>query len=181
MPQSRLPEDQNTADVTTWRYVGHLLPTEPADGNPLIVDVLERTASPSDKLVRSETQYNGDGTFYSMQGETVYWCYQRPMPAEYLTEEEASAGLDVSGYGHKWRKSKAAYKSLLQANELCAADYWLAVRLHFLELGGCYLSERTERGAEQPMTSLEMRMATQSAAIQASRQSWAPPQKVRQG
>lgn len=178
MPQNKLPEDHKTDDITTWRYVGFQLPFMPADGSPLLVDVLERTASPDNKLVRSETQYNGDGTFYSMQGETVYWCYQRPMPAEYLTEEEASAGLDVSGYAGKWRKAK---QSVLAPPEVAVADYWLAVRLYFLELGGCYLTQRTVPSPEQPLTSLERRMAVQQAAIQASRAGYSEPQKVREG
>lgn len=178
MSQSKLPEDHNTADTTTWRYVGHLLPAMPSDGSPLLVDVIERTCSPDNRLVRSDTQYNGDGTFYSIQGKAVYWSYQRPMPAEYLTEAEASVDLDVCGYAGKWKSAKL---STIAPPEVAEADYWLAVRLCFLELGGSYPVERPEPEPARPLTSLERRIAIQQAAIGASRNNYTGPQKVRQG
>lgn len=144
---SNLPLDKKTADTSTWRYIGHALPDLDAVPGALILDVLQRTPAPGNKLVYCETQYLGNGEFHGVYGETVYWSYQRPMPTEYLTEAEASADLDVCGYAGKWAKAKASCALALEECEMCPADYWLAVRLHFLELGGGWLSERPQRVA----------------------------------
>jgi hypothetical protein len=57
-------------------------------------------------------------------------------------EQEVSEDLDICGYAGKWKSAKegvAREKPLLLGE-----SYWEAVRTYFLELGGCYLSERTE-------------------------------------
>lgn len=52
----------------------------------------------------------------------------------YKSEQEAAEGLDICGYSGKWKKAKASQKD--------GSLYWYRVRIYFLELGGCYLSER---------------------------------------
>ena len=60
----------------------------------------------------------------------------------YSTEAEAKEGLDTCGYAGKWKSAKESVSS--EKPTLVGPAYWDAVRLHFLELGGCWLSERCE-------------------------------------
>jgi hypothetical protein len=57
-------------------------------------------------------------------------------------EEEASEDLDICGYAGKWKSAKEGVTR--DQPKLSGSAYWDAVRTYYLELGGCYLSERTE-------------------------------------
>jgi hypothetical protein len=96
---------------------------------------------------------------------------------KFATEEEAKTDLDTCGYAGKWASAKRGLAS--ERPHLSGPAYWDAVRLYFLELGGCWLSQRTTPAPAAPLTPLQQRMAVQAAAIAASRQSYTPPQKVR--
>lgn len=65
---------------------------------------------------------------------------------KYATEEEATTDLDTCGYAGKWKSAKEYIAR--QKPSLIGAAYWDAVRLHFLELGGCWLSERCQHTNE---------------------------------
>lgn len=60
---------------------------------------------------------------------------------KFSTEEDARIGLDVSGYWGKWNKAKIAVASKMGWQPTLPA-FWDAVRLYFLELGGCWLAEK---------------------------------------
>lgn len=70
---------------------------------------------------------------------------QEAMAVDEELEEQVSADLDICGYAGKWKKAQAYITN--QKPDLARPDYWQAVRNHFLELGGCYLSERTPPAA----------------------------------
>lgn len=57
-------------------------------------------------------------------------------------EEEVSEDLDICGYAGKWKSAKEGVTR--EKPDLSGSAYWDAVRTYFLELGGCYLSERCE-------------------------------------
>jgi len=57
-------------------------------------------------------------------------------------EEEASEDLDICGCAGKWKSAKDGVTR--DKPGLDGSAYWDAVRTYFLELGGCYLSERCE-------------------------------------
>lgn len=57
-------------------------------------------------------------------------------------EVEVSEDLDICGYAGKWKSAKESVAR--EKPSLNGSAYWDAVRTYFLELGGCYLSERCE-------------------------------------
>jgi hypothetical protein len=86
----------------------------------------------------------------------------------YSTEREAKEGLDTCGYAGKWKKAKESVSA-----ELTGPAYWDAVRLDFLEVGGCWLIERCECAAADA--------APQRAFPIIPQVPYQEPQKVRQG
>jgi hypothetical protein len=53
-------------------------------------------------------------------------------------EETAKQGLNVKGYGFKWRQAKRLAESNERKDDNRLLPYWERVRLIFLELGGEY-------------------------------------------
>lgn len=58
-----------------------------------------------------------------------------------MIEEQGKEGLNTAGYAGKWKNAKSFVKRH-NTNPVLAEEYWAAVRLHFLELGGEYLNQR---------------------------------------
>ena len=67
------------------------------------------------------------------------------MTAEQIAKQIAAEGLDVRGYHGKWVTAQRLAKANERTDYKHLLPYWERVRLLFLELGGCYLSQRKSR------------------------------------
>lgn len=64
-----------------------------------------------------------------------------------MDQEEAIAkqGLNLSGYGFKWRQAQGLVDNGAVRGDILLLPYWEQVRLTFLELGGEYDKAGTKK------------------------------------
>ncbi|WP_324671074.1 hypothetical protein [Hymenobacter sp. GOD-10R] len=121
-----------------------------ADLGTIIEQITTATDAPLPKCF-----YNLAGALASLQtsgGMSASWmerCKSDAIEAakqcvhEYgksFEQRESEEGLDLAGYPGKWKHAQAyVAEHVIEAN---TPGYWDAVRTCFLELGGCYLSQR---------------------------------------